>query len=108
MRLLHILLDDDLIFYFSHCRPVMVMQIVKSQAAPKIAEQADPCFIMVHPLALWSAGKISLATPEYTEGLFTPGVDDYTHYLTVMVPVGKVDGEYVVVILTWGNGIAQR
>lgn len=72
--------------------PVMVMQIVKSQDGKNSPEKADPCFISVPPVNQWNGGKFVVTTPQYTEGLFRIGVDDYINYLMVIVPVGRAGG----------------
>jgi len=71
----------------------MVMQIVKSQSAPRIAEAADPCFISIAPVNQWLGGKFVITTPQYTEGLFRLGVDNYQNHLMLVVPVARVDGK---------------
>lgn len=82
--------------YFIHLtnlyfRPVMVMQIMKSQQAPKIEEAADPCFILVPPVDQYEE-RTTLVTPLYTEGYYQTGAD-YTNRMTLIVPNGAESGE---------------
>jgi len=71
-------------------KPVMVMQIMKSQQAPKIAEAADPCFILVSPTNQYEE-KTTIVTPLYTEGMYTSG-SDYSNIMTIIVPNGQTAG----------------
>lgn len=68
----------------------MVMQIMKSQQAPRIAEAADPCFILTPPVDQYEE-KTTIVTPLYSEG-FYDSQDDYSNVMTLIVPNGQTAG----------------
>lgn len=63
---------------------------MKSQAAAKIAEEADPCFMLVTPTSQYMS-RTTLVTPTYTEGFYQTG-SDYRNVLTIVLPIDQEGG----------------
>ncbi|XP_067945010.1 uncharacterized protein [Watersipora subatra] len=65
-------------------RPIMVMQLIKSQASAYNSEPADPCWHAVAPVELYT-NKSTVVTPLYSRGFYKDG-EHFKNYLTIIVP----------------------